>query len=544
MRRAARCEFTLVHGVAMFAAPTRALLLLSTPILAAAADPPPSCLNVDRGQADGGDNACFEEDDVGMVCGWDGTPQEAYCTPRADGKKVCARWSAGGKCPEGSAVPDAACHDGGPFECKEEGCPPSGVVTCAELADACPARFDQVYDTSMPPGVDGATRVHQLCNCTCAGRERPPPRKPDRAAAEAKKRESLKRTGQLGAAQGKWEQAVADSGRRGPSSNDDDDVEEYVPPPPPRSWPTHVDEPPFRLFVDEMSRADRERCHIWQAVGCIDDQLEKACEEMSTASNRRIVDVKAPENVFMCCCPRPYGPCTKEERGFACDVAINHYVGPFVRNPEGYLPGALLAARNELVEGARYWEGDGVGPSCNALPDIHDGGYVELTEEEKRRARAGEVEGDADRAPTYTNWTSGVCGSEVGRERSIARQELFCEMAVWQWEELGDGDDGELDDNGCVLDPSTKASVRMGNARKGLRLEYEEGNRLMKALETKLDRDDHAKGQMNFHKQMHEGLRARGMEADLPPEENDDAEEEDEDEDEDDMEYYVDKDEV
>ena len=61
----------------------------------------------------------------------------------------------------------------------------------------------------------------------------------------------------------------------------------------------------------------------------------------------------------------------------------------------------------------------------------------------------------------------------------------------------------------------------------------------MKALETKLDRDDHAKGQMNFHKQMH-GAPARGMEADLPPEE-DAAEEEDEDED--DMEYY-DKDEV
>ena len=140
----------------MFAARTRALLLLSTPILAAAAEPPPSCLNVDRGQADGGDNACFEDDDVGMVCGWDGTPQEAYCTPRADGKKVCARWSAGGKCPEGSAVPDAACHDGGPFECKEEGCPPSGVVTCAELADACPARFDQVYDSTLPPGVNAA----------------------------------------------------------------------------------------------------------------------------------------------------------------------------------------------------------------------------------------------------------------------------------------------------------------------------------------------------------------------------------------------------
>ena len=125
----------------MFA--TRALLLLSTPILAATADPPPSCLNVDRGQADGGDNACFEDDDVGMVCGWDGTPQEAYCTPRADGKKVCARWSAGGKCPEGSAVPEAACHDGGPFECKEEGCPPSGVVTCAEQRERPTLRADE-----------------------------------------------------------------------------------------------------------------------------------------------------------------------------------------------------------------------------------------------------------------------------------------------------------------------------------------------------------------------------------------------------------------
>ena len=169
-----------------------------------------------------------------MVCGWSAAAGGVLHAARR--RQGVARWSAGGKCPEGSAVPDAACHDGGPFECKEEGCPPSGVVTCAELADACPARFDQVYDTSMPPGVDGATRVHQLSNCTCAGRERPPPRKPDRAAAEAKKRESLKRTGQLGAAQGKWEQAVADSGRRVPSSDDDDDVEEYVPPPPPRSY--------------------------------------------------------------------------------------------------------------------------------------------------------------------------------------------------------------------------------------------------------------------------------------------------------------------
>ena len=239
----------------------------------------------------------------------------------------------------------------------------AGVVTCAELADARPARFDQVYDTSMPPGVDGATRVHQP-HRTCVGRERPPPRKPD--APRPRRRSESPPTG-IGAARGKWEQAVADTGGAGCRPTTTTTSRNTQGAAAAGSWPTHVDEPLF-ASSSMMSRADRERCHIWQAVGCIDDQLEKACEEMSTASNRRIVDVKAPENVFMCCCPKPYGPCTKEERGFACDVAINHYVGPFVRNPEGYLPGALLAARNELVEGARYWEGDGVGPSCNALP--------------------------------------------------------------------------------------------------------------------------------------------------------------------------------
>ena len=235
-----------------------------------------------------------------------------------------------------------------------------------------------------------------------------------------------------------------------------------------------------------MSRADRERCHIWQAVGCIDDQLEKACEEMSTA-NRRIVDVKAPENVFMCCCPKPYGPCTGRSAARATSRSTITW-GRLCATRRATSP---LAAR-ELVEGARYWEGDGVGPSCNALPDI-DGGYVELTEEEKRRARAGEVEGD-EHAPTY-NWTSGVCGGEVGRS---ARSRGRNSSAKWR---CGSGGAGRRRRRRARRQrlrarPQHKASVRMGNARKGLRLEYEEGNRLMKALETKLDRDDHAKGRM------------------------------------------------
>ena len=38
---------------------------------------------------------------IGAVCGWDGTPQEAYCVLDRGGTKVCARWSAGGRCPRG-----------------------------------------------------------------------------------------------------------------------------------------------------------------------------------------------------------------------------------------------------------------------------------------------------------------------------------------------------------------------------------------------------------------------------------------------------------
>ena len=49
------------------------------------------CLNVDVGPNEGGQNTCFTGDEMGMVCGWDDTPDEAYCTADAGGVKVCAR---------------------------------------------------------------------------------------------------------------------------------------------------------------------------------------------------------------------------------------------------------------------------------------------------------------------------------------------------------------------------------------------------------------------------------------------------------------------
>merc|ERR1712129_589011 len=60
-----------------------------------------------------------------------------------------------------------------------------------------------------------------------------------------------------------------------------------------------------------------------------------------------------------------------------------------------------------------------------------------------------------------------VCGSQETPEksRSWGRQDLFCEMVTWQWEELGDGNGEEFEANGCVFDESSKGT--RGDSRKG-----------------------------------------------------------------------------
>ena len=78
------------------------VVLLATTIAMAA----PACLNVDVGAAEGGEKTCFQHDEELMVCGWDGTHDEAYCTRTAAGNLVCARSAAGGKCSEGEVPPE------------------------------------------------------------------------------------------------------------------------------------------------------------------------------------------------------------------------------------------------------------------------------------------------------------------------------------------------------------------------------------------------------------------------------------------------------
>eukprot|EP00746_Dinoflagellata_sp_MGD_P082514 gnl/MRDRNA2_/MRDRNA2_32767_c0_seq1.p1 gnl/MRDRNA2_/MRDRNA2_32767_c0~~gnl/MRDRNA2_/MRDRNA2_32767_c0_seq1.p1 ORF type:complete len:258 (+),score=77.18 gnl/MRDRNA2_/MRDRNA2_32767_c0_seq1:102-875(+) len=68
------------------------------------------CLDVEdphgaAAEGKAGDRQCFHGDNVGMVCGWDGTAKEAYCELSATGVKVCARSKGGGRCKEGSRTP-------------------------------------------------------------------------------------------------------------------------------------------------------------------------------------------------------------------------------------------------------------------------------------------------------------------------------------------------------------------------------------------------------------------------------------------------------
>ena len=67
-----------------------------SPRAAAVPGSEPGCLNVEA-PTPSGDNTCFPHDALGMACGWDKTPKEAYCTQDTQGNKVCARKLGGGK---------------------------------------------------------------------------------------------------------------------------------------------------------------------------------------------------------------------------------------------------------------------------------------------------------------------------------------------------------------------------------------------------------------------------------------------------------------
>ena len=101
-----------------------------------------ACINVDKGaDADPpGEWTCFTGDELGMVCGGDGTAEESYCTADTGGVKVCARSEGGGRCADG-AVPPPTQLDAAALKRKAEAQAAEDAQRAAELAEG-----EQLYE--------------------------------------------------------------------------------------------------------------------------------------------------------------------------------------------------------------------------------------------------------------------------------------------------------------------------------------------------------------------------------------------------------------
>merc|ERR1712159_282086 len=110
----------------------------------------------------------------------------------------------------------------------------------------------------------------------------------------------------------------------------------------------------------------------------------------------------------MCCCPSPYAPCKRSERDQRCDQAMHKHLAGSITKENAVEK--LQLVRSEL------WRAD---PRCQQF--------------------------FANPEPISK------CGYETYEERSVDRADLFCETVTWQWEQLGDGNEAELERNDCPI---------------------------------------------------------------------------------------------
>ncbi|CAK9045711.1 unnamed protein product [Durusdinium trenchii] len=171
------------------------------------------------------------------------------------------------------------------------------------------------------------------------------------------------------------------------------------------SIPTcHTDRVPLSLSLGEAS-------------GCILDQLEKVCEGEAP----ELVAPAAEENLWMCCCPEPYVPCSPNESDTTC--APRH---PVTTRERGRRSAPISTA---------------------PVPRLLDAATASC--------------GDLVRATAPAK-----CG-----EWPKAMPKLMCEMLTWQWEELGDGNAAEFAQYDCPMIQENQATG--GDERKGHRLNWD-----------------------------------------------------------------------
>lgn len=165
----------------------------------------------------------------------------------------------------------------------------------------------------------------------------------------------------------------------------------------------HVSTDPPKFSVAE--RSAREACPYWNAIGVLDDHLELMCEggkEFEFAFKPDGV-----ESLAMACCPLPYKACELSERVAGCDAIIAPL---FMVNKHPDTAEQALLLVQEVRGSLRDMD-----EKCHVLP-------AELP-----HVKCG--------------------GSPTGA--SFNRPDIFCEMMLWQSEQLGDGAEAEYKRNGC-----------------------------------------------------------------------------------------------
>eukprot|EP00434_Breviolum_minutum_P024870 symbB.v1.2.021965.t1/scaffold1899.1/size238565/1 len=178
------------------------------------------------------------------------------------------------------------------------------------------------------------------------------------------------------------------------------------------------------FFCHEVTAAvlseDRRSCPYYQTSGCILDQLEKVCE----GEGAEMIAPNAGENVWMCCCPKPYVPCAPNESDKTCVKAIASEI-----KASGDLKiKGLMKVREQLLKSSEQ---------CS---------------------------------PFYMPQEEAKCGTWPKD-----MPHLMCEMLTWQWEELGDGNEAEFQQYDCPMIQEKMA--KDGDARKGHALSWDPRHR-------------------------------------------------------------------
>jgi len=174
------------------------------------------------------------------------------------------------------------------------------------------------------------------------------------------------------------------------------------------------------------SYKDRRQCKYWQQSGCLLDVLEKICspEEPIEKVIKDILNSNAAENLFFCCCPLPYKRCKPREMDQECyDHLKERFSYRSIKD----------ISQTDVVRGVQHVRATLLSKDLHCLQ--------------------------------YLSPVSPISACSKTSPMPLKRVDLICEMLLWQFEELGDGDKTEFKDINCPYIVENQATN--GNARKG-----------------------------------------------------------------------------